>query len=358
MKKLTMCWLMMCLVVAKATALVGVGQLRCEYLDNPLGIDVVNPQLSWILSSDQRDEKQTAYQILAASSLTSLKDDTGDLWDSGKVLSDETTQIAYHGRPLASRQPCFWKVRAWDRDGKPSTWSQPASWSMGLLHPDDWTAQWISDPILADPTHRPMTPIYCYRSELDSRPDAGKWIVLDLGSVKRMDAVDVIPARPRGQSWDFRTPMYPLRFKIEVADNRDFSDARVVEDKTGADFPNPRGDSRRFPFTAVTARYVRLTVTRLSSWDGDRIMAWLWAALPFLMARSPSPSELAWNVRIPSNPIVGPKKFLVDGKAAVALVDSPALDAGMPDTIKKFTVSRVPMLRREFDLDHPSGRAR
>lgn len=340
---------MMCLVVAKATALVGVGQLRCEYLDNPLGIDVVNPQLSWILSSDQRDEKQTAYQILAASSLTSLKDDTGDLWDSGKVLSDETTQIAYHGRPLASRQPCFWKVRAWDRDGKPSTWSQPASWSMGLLHPDDWTAQWISDPILADPTHRPMTPIYCYRSELDSRPDAGKWIVLDLGSVKRMDAVDVIPARPRGQSWDFRTPMYPLRFKIEVADNRDFSDARVVEDKTGADFPNPRGDSRRFPFTAVTARYVRLTVTRLSSWDGQDYGLALGGIAVFDGQKS-----IAIGAGVECSDSIESdrwsEKFLVDGKAAVALVDSPALDAGMPDTIKKFTVSRVPMLRREFDL--------
>src|ERR1039457_260162 len=105
-KKLILVWFALGLVTAKVAASVGVGQLRCEYLSNPLGIDAVNPQLSWILSSDQRGEKQTAYQILVASSLDRLKGDTGDLWDSGKVLSDETAQIVYQGKPLVSRQMC------------------------------------------------------------------------------------------------------------------------------------------------------------------------------------------------------------------------------------------------------------
>ncbi len=97
--------------------------LRCEYLVNPLGIDAPSPRLSWILTSSRRGEKQTAYQILVASSAKLLDQDSGDLWDSGKVASDESSQIVYSGRPLVSREECFWKVRAWDADGHPGDWS-------------------------------------------------------------------------------------------------------------------------------------------------------------------------------------------------------------------------------------------
>src|SRR5450756_769953 len=71
--------------------------LRCEYLADPLGIDATSPRLSWVLDSDQRGEKQTAYQVLVASSPKILGDDKGDLWDSGKVATDETAQISYAG---------------------------------------------------------------------------------------------------------------------------------------------------------------------------------------------------------------------------------------------------------------------
>ena len=120
-----------------------VDQLRCEYLQNPLGIDAQRPRLSWILRSDVRGQKQTAYRILAASSAALLAQDKGDLWDSGMMDSDQSIQIDYAGKPLASQMRCYWKVRVWDRDGKPTSWSQPAFWSMGLLDPSDWQAQWI-----------------------------------------------------------------------------------------------------------------------------------------------------------------------------------------------------------------------
>jgi Bacterial alpha-L-rhamnosidase 6 hairpin glycosidase domain/Alpha-L-rhamnosidase N-terminal domain/Bacterial alpha-L-rhamnosidase concanavalin-like domain/Bacterial alpha-L-rhamnosidase C-terminal domain len=120
-----------------------VDYLRCEYLRDPMGIDATAPRLSWVLRSDQRGERQTAYQILVASSEEQLASDQGDLWDTGKVLSDETAQINYHGRPLASRQPCWWKVRAWNHADEPSAWSSPARWEIGLLRPEDWTAKWI-----------------------------------------------------------------------------------------------------------------------------------------------------------------------------------------------------------------------
>ena len=120
-----------------------VGQLRCEYRIDPLGIDVVQPRLSWILQSDERGAAQTAYHVLVASSTALLKKDTGDLWDSGQVPTDASAAIVYAGKPLVSGQPCFWKVKTWDQNGQASAWSRPASWSMGLLEPKDWQAKWI-----------------------------------------------------------------------------------------------------------------------------------------------------------------------------------------------------------------------
>jgi alpha-L-rhamnosidase len=120
--------------------------LRCEYLKNPLGIDVLRPRLSWILETGDpslRGQRQTAYHILVAGSRHSLEADKGDLWDSGKVVSDSSIQIRYAGRPLASEQECFWKVRVWDEKGAASSWSAPAYWTMGLLAASDWTAEWI-----------------------------------------------------------------------------------------------------------------------------------------------------------------------------------------------------------------------
>ncbi len=84
-----------------------VDQLRCEYREAPVGIDVAQPRLSWVLASRQRAQRQTAYQILVASSATRLNRGEADLWDSGRVASDQSIQIGYAGKPLGSRQRCF-----------------------------------------------------------------------------------------------------------------------------------------------------------------------------------------------------------------------------------------------------------
>ncbi|EGF24665.1 glycoside hydrolase family 78 protein [Rhodopirellula baltica] len=118
-------------------------RLRCEYLENPTGIDAALPRLSWQVTSDQRGQSQTAYRLLVASSEEQLGSGVGDLWDSGKVKSDQTLFVEYAGRPLSSRQECFWKVQVWDGAGN-ATESEVASWSMGLLDQSDWTADYIS----------------------------------------------------------------------------------------------------------------------------------------------------------------------------------------------------------------------
>jgi alpha-L-rhamnosidase len=118
--------------------------LRCEYLENPLGIDVLKPRLSWTTASEARGWMQGAYQILVASSPELLKQDEGDLWDSGKVASGQSIHVAYAGKALTSRMRCYWKVRVWDKEGRPSGWSGSAMWSMGLLEPEAWQgAEWI-----------------------------------------------------------------------------------------------------------------------------------------------------------------------------------------------------------------------
>ncbi len=130
-------------VFAAKAAGIEPGYLRCEYKVDPIGIDETQPRLSWIVTSEARGAGQSAYQIIAASSKRDVDADKADLWDSGKVESDETAHIVYSGETLESEMQVFWKVRVWDREGNPSAWSDSAMWSMGLLRDSDWKAKWI-----------------------------------------------------------------------------------------------------------------------------------------------------------------------------------------------------------------------
>jgi alpha-L-rhamnosidase len=118
-------------------------RLRCEHRTNPEGIDEPRPRLGWIVESDAPGERQTAYRVIAASTADRLARDEGDLWDSGRVESDESAGVEYAGAALRSHAACFWKVRIWGLDGVPTAWSEPARWSMGLLTPAEWRATWI-----------------------------------------------------------------------------------------------------------------------------------------------------------------------------------------------------------------------
>jgi alpha-L-rhamnosidase len=117
--------------------------LRCEYMQDPQGIDALQPRLFWKISATNRGAMQTAYQILVASGADKLAENQGDLWDSGKVASSDSIQIEYAGAKLSSGQACFWKVRVWNEKGNEGQWSRPALWTMGLLKADDWKGKWI-----------------------------------------------------------------------------------------------------------------------------------------------------------------------------------------------------------------------
>ena len=104
-------------------------QLRCEYRENPLGIDTAAPRLNWTVAATdakRRGLRQTAYRVIVASAPEKLAAGQGDLWDSGKVPSGAFFNIVYAGKPLPTWQTCLWKVKVWDRAGQESGWSEPA----------------------------------------------------------------------------------------------------------------------------------------------------------------------------------------------------------------------------------------
>jgi len=126
--------------------------LRCENLNNPIGIDAMQPRLSWQLSSEKRNTAQTAYEIRVSSNVDPAKN---IIWSSGKVLSDQSVYVPYAGSELQSAKKYFWQVRAWDNTNKASEWGEPASWQMGLIKPSDWKAKWIESSTAADSIFAP-----------------------------------------------------------------------------------------------------------------------------------------------------------------------------------------------------------
>ena len=118
--------------------------LKCEYLSNPVGIDVRQPRFAWVLAHTERGQKQSAYQVLVATRPELLAQAQGDQWDPGKVSSHQSTQVVYGGKPLESGRTYYWKVRVWDAQDHGSPYSLPARLEMGLLSPQEWKAQWIA----------------------------------------------------------------------------------------------------------------------------------------------------------------------------------------------------------------------
>ena len=352
--------------------------LKTEYLENPLGIDTAKPRFSWIVEDATPGAKQTAYQVQAASSLEKLAQGEADLWDSGKVASDETLGIDYGGSPLASNSFCWWRIKVWDGSGKESGWSKAATFSTGLLQPEDWKAKWIGAP-----QDKSVTPHFGFRSKDATAEDEVKWVQVDLGQVLPVEGVAIWGAWPANLSLPPGDGL-PLRFKVEVAQSEDFSDAKVVIDKTGEDITKDimaiGVGPLRLTCQPVDARYVRLTATKLSGsykmqgpWNGTwDDVAERHAAVP-ISSKGISPWKLALaelevlsgqrnvalgakvsasdaieddpNAKLESHDRAGWKKeFLTDGRTE-----------GTPGTL--VSPLPVPLLRQTFEVSKPIKRA-
>ena len=124
--------------------------LICEYRTNPLGIDVTAPRLGWQMQTERSGARQTAYRILVASDPAGLREGKADLWDSGKIESDQSVHVVYAGKQLGSRQRVYWRVTVWDEKGD-ATQSESAWFESGILRRKDWKAKWIGAALSGGP---------------------------------------------------------------------------------------------------------------------------------------------------------------------------------------------------------------
>lgn len=239
-------------------------RLRTEYLIDPMGIDSRNPRLSWAFVQEGRGRAQSAYRIQIASSPEILDSGTPDVWDSMKTDSCQSTHISVTDVTLRSGRDYFWRVKVWDASGREGAWSQTATFSMGILDPEQWQAQWISAPVAGNG----------YHSELAKEADTPKWVQIDLGASRQFSAIELYPACPYNWNEDNEGFGYPVRFTLECSDDEDFKTSTVLVDFSQEDQPNPKAQLQTFSFDAVSARYVRLAVNRLyTRIDGQKLFA-------------------------------------------------------------------------------------
>ncbi len=154
---------------------------RCEFLTDPLGIEVARPRLSWELASPRRGARQVAYRIVVARSRQAAMAGRGEVWDSGRVESAQSAHVGYGGPALAARDQVFWRVKIWDDTGAAAD-GPVASWENGLLDPKEWKAGWIgltapqaSDTVVFDP--KPVRWIGVADAQPESGPHAAERFV-------------------------------------------------------------------------------------------------------------------------------------------------------------------------------------
>jgi alpha-L-rhamnosidase len=123
---------------------VRVAGLQVDCLNRPLGVESEAPRLSWRLESDRPGARQSAYRVRVASDPRTLATGGADVWDSGRVASDQSFDVAYAGPSLVSRQRCWWTVEVWDEMGAGASPAEPSWWEMGLLAASDWSAAWLN----------------------------------------------------------------------------------------------------------------------------------------------------------------------------------------------------------------------
>ncbi|MBU0973932.1 MAG: family 78 glycoside hydrolase catalytic domain, partial [Proteobacteria bacterium] len=156
-----------------------ISNLTCEYQSDPIGISVVQPRLSWQMKSENRNAFQTAYQIWVSTSKQSLDDGQNLFWDSGKVETDQSTQVVYDGPQLVARQHLYWKVKVWNEKGELAE-SDPAWWETGLLD-SKWQGNWITPDLGEMPDQPQPSPLLRRKFNTKSKVVSARVYVTCLG---------------------------------------------------------------------------------------------------------------------------------------------------------------------------------
>jgi alpha-L-rhamnosidase len=119
-------------------------KLRCEYLENPLGIDSPSPRFSWQLNDPRPGARQTAYRVWVGTDFLAVANGLGDTWDTGGQRSDRML-IEYGGEELKPFTRYFWTVQVWDQNGKAAPPAPVVSFETGMMHRYHWEGHWVAD---------------------------------------------------------------------------------------------------------------------------------------------------------------------------------------------------------------------
>lgn len=212
--------------------------LTCNYDKDPIALDDLHPRLSWQINSEQRGFIQRGYQILVSSSVNN----TGDVWDSGKNVTDKSRYILYNGKTLLTGRVYYWRVRVWGQNAKPSVWSDMAKWQMGLLYPSDWAAKWIT-------ASKWFTPPEFRPKGFELGPDGG-WADVDLGRSMPIESIKLFPLNKAS---------FPLRFQLMGANNLCFVNSNLLIDQSKQDHQITESGEQKFNVKG-TYRFIRLKV--------------------------------------------------------------------------------------------------
>ena len=349
--------------------------LRVNYESSPIAVPPADPRFSWRVDTQQRGAGQTAYQIQVARSAAALADDNATVWDSGRVESPNSTDIAYGGPDLSANADYWWRVRIWDDDDDPSPWSEISTFSTALTSPRHWDGKWIGHTDSVGETNG-------YRSQWHPcDTDVEEWVQVDLGQVHTIDEIELYPTDP------FNGPTtpdgmtvsaiysnddgehslqadgaagfgFPVGFRIEVADEPTFANPDLVFERT--DQENPGLHSLTVDVDA-SARFVRVTASDLYEYDPsdppheafnqlktdlvrEERRTWQTFALAALAVKNQSGEDVAVEQPVETSSSIESATWGRDH-----------LTNGM---YSPQTAHGSPLLRTEVDLEHEVKRAR
>ncbi len=171
-------------------------RLRTEYQTDPLAIGTTAPRFFWQVDDSRPAARQSAYRVRAASSPDHLQSNKPDLWDTGRVESDEQTHIAYAGKLLASRQRVWWDAQLWDAAGQAGSTSDPATFEIGLLARSDWHGHFIGTPLEGTGQVGPAAPLLRKAFDLKGDIASARLHITALGLYEA-----TINGQPVGDQW-------------------------------------------------------------------------------------------------------------------------------------------------------------
>ncbi|MFC6907102.1 alpha-L-rhamnosidase [Halalkalicoccus tibetensis] len=349
--------------------------LRTEYENTPGNIDPdSSPRFSWRITTSQRGAIQTSYRLIIGRSYNDVSRGQGEVWDSGRVESNQATNIEYNGTNLATDTTYYWSVKIWTNYGE-TEWAEPANFTTAL-RPERWSGDWISYQPEEGDTNG-------WRSQwCDPDANSEEWVQIDLGDSYDISSVSLHGAEPVDIvrtpddtavtiSWS-ENPLkgfgFPDAYRVEIANDPEFSNstivARVESESEKKDDHDGVPTSAPVPVhthddISASGRYIRVTATDLfevrpSTQDEshirsadrrvEQVSAWQCFALASLTVSDVNGTDLAADCSVEASSSCETNTWshnqLVNGCTESQLGSS------------------SPLLRTQFDLDKPIQSAR